>query len=90
MIKGCQREMIIMQTQDSPLFESAYFILRRQKLPPSKQDMVSEANRIIGVGSGYLACKRRKRGRMWLFLCGLFCGGLLAVGVMILFMLLTR
>ncbi|MBO5356095.1 MAG: hypothetical protein J6B09_08520 [Clostridia bacterium] len=78
MIKGCQREMIVMQTQDSTLFESAYFILRRQRVPPSKQDMVAEANRIIGVGSGYLAGKRKKGRRLWLFALGFACGALLA------------
>jgi hypothetical protein len=78
MIKGCQREMIVMQTQDSTLFESAYFILRRQKLPPGKQDMVAEANRIIGAGSGYLAAKRKGKHRLWLFALGFACGALLA------------
>lgn len=78
MIKGCQREMIVMQTQDSALFESAYFILRRQRVPPGKQDMVAEANRIIGAGSGYLAAKRKGKRRFWLFALGFACGALLA------------
>lgn len=78
MIKGCQREMIVMQTQDSTLFESAYFILRRQRVPSSKQDMVAEANRIIGAGSGYLAAKRKGKYRLLLFGFGFFCGAALA------------
>ena len=82
--------MIVMQTQDSLLFESAYFILRRQKLPPSKLDMVSEANRIIGAGCGYLAGKRQKSRRARLFWCGFFCGVAIAVGATLLFILLTR
>lgn len=78
MIKGCQKEMIVMQTQDSTLFESAYFILRRQKLPPSKQDMVAEANRIIGSGSTYLAKNQKSKRWFLLFALGFICGALLA------------
>ena len=78
MIKGCQREMIVMQTQDSTLFESAYFILRRQKLPPGKQDMVAEAQRIIGANGGALAKKRKEKRRLGLFALGFFCGAVLA------------
>ena len=74
MIKGCQREMIVMQTGDSPLFESAYFILRRQQPPRCKTDMLAEANRIIGAGSEYLGSKRRHRRGLWLFLVGFLCG----------------
>ena len=80
MIKGCQREMIVMQTQDSKLFESAYFILRRQRVQSGKTDMLAEANRIIGAGSHYFERKRRKRPGLWLFLCGALCGsGVLAL-----------
>ena len=50
MLRGCQREMIVMQTGDSALFESAYFILRRHQVPRGKADMLAEANRIIGEG----------------------------------------
>lgn len=77
MLKGCQREMIVLQTQESALFESAYFILRRQKLPPTKQDMVEEANRIIGVGNGYLQRRQRRGGKMLFFLLGAMCGATL-------------
>lgn len=84
MIKGCQKEMIVMQTQDSTLFESAYFILRRQKLPPSKPDMVAEANRIIG-GVGQLAAKKRRGHRLWLFALGFLCGAALAAFFILLY-----
>ena len=80
MLKGCQREMIVLQTQDSALFEHAYFILRRERLSAPPTDMLAEANRIIGAGSGYLTRRRRKwRG------IALFGGGfLLGVGVFLL------
>lgn len=80
MIKGCQREMIVMQTQDSALFESAYFILRRQKTASGKTDMLAEANRIIGAGNDYLSRRCKKSRYVWLFLLGSCCGaGLLAL-----------
>ena len=85
MIKGCQREMIVLQTQESALFESAYFILRRQKVPPSKSDMVSEANRIIGAGSGYLQSKRQRRRGLLCFLTGFLSGG---VGFFLMWLLI--
>ena len=83
MIKGCQREMIVMQTQDSTLFESAYFILRRQKLPPSRPDMVAEANRIIGSG-GHIVEKKRRKYRLLPFAIGFFCGAALAAFLILL------
>jgi hypothetical protein len=74
MIKGCQREMVMMQTGDSPLFESAYFILRRQQPPRCKADMLAEANRIIGASSEYFGGKRRRLHGVWLFWIGFLCG----------------
>lgn len=76
MIKGCQREMIVLQTRESPLFESAYFVLRRGYRPAPHGDMLAESNRIIGEGKNYLT-KRRKRGRLLPFLLGFLLGGVL-------------
>jgi hypothetical protein len=75
MIKGCQREIIVMKTQESKLFESAYFVLRRQNKIPEKCDMVAEANRLIG-GRASAPCtpKRSGRGRLLLFLTGVLLG----------------
>ena len=50
MLKGCQREMIMLQTGESRLFESAWFVLRPERKSACEEDMLSEANRIIGVG----------------------------------------
>ena len=74
MLKGCQREMIVLQTRESPLFESAYFVLRKGRRHPPAGDMLAEANRIVGAGSDYMT--RRRRGR-WLipFFGGLLLGG---------------
>ena len=85
MIKGCQREMIVMQTGESPLFESAYFILRREKRVCAKGDMLAEANRIIGAGGSYLERRKRRRfGRAFAFLCGCLAGA----GILALFLVL--
>ena len=74
MIKGCQREIVVVQTQESPIFESAYFILRRKRRVTYGTDMVSEANRILSAG-GY---QKRESGRIWrralLFLSGFAAG----------------
>ena len=74
MIKGCQKEMIVLQTKESQLFESAFFVLRRER-PCGKAaaDMLAEANRLIGAGNGYLQ-KRRRCGRLLSFLLGALCG----------------
>lgn len=85
MIKGCQREMIVMQTQDSTLFESAYFILRRGQVTRGKTDMLTEANRIIGEGQGYFRRRRQKRNPVLLFFGGFLCGALIFALILALF-----
>ena len=72
-IKGCQREMIVLQTKESALFESAYFVLRRGKNDTPRADMLAESNRIISEGREYLK-KRRKRCGIRPFLCGFLAG----------------
>ena len=86
MIKGCQREMIVLQTRESALFESAYFVLRRGRSTVPCGDMLAESNRIIGEGRAYLQ-KRRKWGGFRAFLCG-FCVGFVPSCVIMLIILL--
>ena len=85
MIKGCQKEMIVMQTQDSAVFESAYFILRRQKAVSGKADMLAEANRIIGAGNAYMKRRRKKRVHVWAFLIGNGCGAAVLALILAIF-----
>lgn len=85
MIKGCQREMIVMQTQDSSLFESAYFVLRRGQVTRGKTDMLAEANRIIGEGKSYFQRKSKKRGGVWLFWGGALCGAAMMALILMIF-----
>ena len=85
MLKGCQREMIVLQTQDSVLFESAYFVLRKERKPAPKADLLAEANRIIGAGSEYLQGRRRLPRRLLLFLAGACCGAAIFAFLWLLF-----
>ena len=61
MMKGCQKEMIVLQTKESALFESAFFVLRCDKKQTPRGDMLAESDRIISEGRAYLQ-KRQKRG----------------------------
>lgn len=49
MLRGAQKQMIVIRTRNSRLFEEAYFVVRRQRTGqvPGKEDMLWEANRII-------------------------------------------
>ena len=58
MLKGAQKRMVVVKTQDSRIFEEAYFVMRTDSAATG-EDMVSEANRIIES-----CCeKRRERTR---------------------------
>lgn len=79
MLKGCQRETILLQTRDSALFECAWFVLRREKPAVTEADMLAEAERIVREGAR--AEKRRFGGRNWgkwcVFLSGVLCGAVI-------------
>ena len=49
MIKGSQKQMIVVRTGDSRYFDEAYFVLRRDVRPGrgEKTDLLTEANRIL-------------------------------------------
>lgn len=74
MIKGAQRQMIVVKTAENRFFEEAYFVIR----PNAKadgEDMVSEAYKVID------ACTDKKRGKKWagarkyIFAFAAFCSG---------------
>ena len=85
MLRGCQREMIVLQTRESPLFESAYFVVRRGGARlPCEGEMLAEASRIIGEGSAYFM-HRKRRARLRDLLLGALIGGVLSGFVFLLF-----
>ena len=82
MLRGTQRHMIVVRTRNSPLFEEAYFVMRRDadRLEADRPDMLWEANRIL---EGSLPSTREEQrhgtwgkiGRGLWFLLGSLCGG---------------
>ena len=69
MIKGAQKQMIVVRTGNSPYFDEAYFVLRRDIRPEKQErpDILSEANRILhesGGGNGRRSAWR-KREMLW-------------------------
>ncbi len=85
MLKGCQREMIVLQTQDSIFFESAYLVLRKEKRAVPKTDLLAEANRIVGAGNDYWRRGRRVPWRTLLFFGGMLAGVALSLVFWLIF-----
>ncbi len=84
MLRGCQKQMIVLQTEQSSVFESAFFVLRRENPSVGVDDMLAEANRIIGEG---VRTVRKKRGVLRGLLLVLL-GAVLGAGVLALVFLL--
>lgn len=88
MLKGAQKQMIVIRTGDSRYFDEAYFVLRRE-IPGGREtqnDMIREANRILRQSEPESRGKRgggRRRGWL-LFLGGLVLGVALTVGTVLL------
>ena len=86
MVKGIQREIVMVRTQESELFEMAYFILRADTQRKSgEKSIISEANSIVSaVCADGLRSKKEKRRNIYmrsmLFLAGSLCGAI-AFGV---------
>lgn len=80
MVKGCQRQIVLLRGTGSELFEEAYFILKPEKTSLPQARMITEANRIIeentlrGKRQGNLLSKPRWD-RLLFFLIGLLSGG---------------
>ena len=88
MLKGSQKQMIVIRTGDSRYFDEAYFVLRREIKTHrvTQSDMISEANRILRESQlePPISQKQKKRRGLLLFLAGICCGGLLAALVCLL------
>lgn len=88
MIKGAQKQMIVIRTGNSPYFDEAYFVLRRGVRPEKREkpDILSEADRILRESGSCRTAGKKKRPR-WLMLFAFLAG--LAVGVAVHFLILS-
>ena len=79
MIKGAQKQLIVVRTGNSPYFDEAYFVLKREveSQKHKKSDILKEANRILEENLLPSSSRPRKNKRFLLwFLAGILCGGL--------------
>lgn len=87
MIKGSQKQMIVLRTGSSRYFDEAYFVLRREIKTTGRErgDILAEANRILSenVPSASGRAHRFARRALW-FVFGAFCGGIAAALVILL------
>lgn len=49
MVKGTQKQMVVLKTRNSVYYEQAYFVLRegRERCEGARESMMEEANRIL-------------------------------------------
>ena len=85
MLKGAQKQMIVVRTRDSRLFEEAYFVMRRDADMGGAPtvDMIGEANRIIESARPSKRREKQGHGRhVWVLLAAFisFGAGLLIGG----------
>ena len=89
MIKGAQKQLIVVRTGGNPYFDEAYFVLRREieSQKHKKSDILKEANRILEESTLSAQAPQKKKHRrvlLWFF-AGLLCGGLISLLVFLLF-----
>lgn len=86
-VKGAQRQVVVVQTNDSRWFEEAFFVVRRdaRRTVSAENDMLLEANRILREHT-FGNDRKRRHGlprAVWFFL-GVALGA--AVGLLFLFL----
>ena len=88
MLKGIQKQMVMVKTNNSSLFETAYFVLR-DDAARDDGDIVSEANSIVECALPSPKRKGARRGearkrRGISFFIGLVCGALASAVALVL------
>lgn len=78
MIKGTQKRAVVIKGSPESLFESAYFILKRERDGCGERQIIYEANRLISERTFKTRAKISKK--VWLLLLCIFLVGL-ALGV---------
>lgn len=74
MLKGAQKQMIVVKTAENRFFEEAYFVIR----PNAKadgEDMVSEAYKLIDACADKKKHKKETPAKKYLFAFASFCSG---------------
>ena len=87
MIKGSQKQMIVVRTGSSRYFDEAYFVLRRNVKPErgEQTDMLSEADRILRESETVCPVKKKIRALPFLlFSLGILLGAGAAVLICLL------
>lgn len=59
MLKGCQKQMVVLRGKSGDIFEEAYFILRAGAGASGLPEMLCEANRIVEATK---PCREKKNG----------------------------
>ena len=89
MVKGCQRQMVVIRCPADSIFESAHLILKNDAISSSGEDIVKQANRVIAesaLAKSKRNAKKRGRERLFLilsFICGALAGGGLCAYVLL-------
>lgn len=66
MVKGNQRQVILVHSPDPRLFEQAIFILRDDHKPVTDEMLLKEAERIIGTGRWERRRNRATMAAVWI------------------------
>ena len=78
MVKGCQRQMVVLKCAPESAFESAYFILKNERQKSfSEEDILAQANKIIKENC-FARDKKRRRREVLLAVLSFACGSLLS------------
>lgn len=79
MMRGCQRQIIMLKGTDSQIFDEAYFLLRKDfdRSRGDESELVREAERLVALNT----TRRRVRvvSKWALFAAGMLAGGLLCL-----------
>lgn len=85
MVKGLNKQMIVLRIDGNRIYESACFILKNEvsQSKETRKDMLAEANRLLGEMDLDAARPRKKRGfgKFMLWLCVFLLGAILGFGV---------
>ena len=78
MVKGCQRQMVVLKCASDSAFENAYFILRNDKQRSfTEEEIITQANRIISENC-FSRRKKKSVSKVIAVIAAFFCGALIS------------